>query len=116
MGKETIRVRRVGSITFGLTLIVMGILFLANLFFPEFNYLMIYRFWPIILILLGIEVLFSTKERNFRVIDENGKIVEQNQVVYDVPAILLMIILTVFFMCMAVVYWAWTFEARNLLY
>lgn len=115
MGRQTITVHRVGSVTFGLTLVTTGLLFLANLFFPAFDYLTIYRFWPVILILLGIEVLFGSRQKNVEVLDEEGKVVQQSKVVYDVPAILLMIVLTVFAMCMAVVYWAWTFEAKNLL-
>ncbi len=116
MGKQTITVRRVGSVTFGLTLVATGILFLANLFYPAFDYLTIYRFWPMILIVLGIEVLMGSRQKNVEVLDEEGKVVEQSKVVYDVPAIVLMIVLTIFAMCMAVVYWVWTFEAKNLIW
>ena len=35
MGKQTIRIRRVGSITFGVVLVTMGILFLTETFLPS---------------------------------------------------------------------------------
>ncbi len=114
MGRQTITVRRVGSVTFGLTLVTTGLLFLVNLFYPDLNYLMIYRFWPLILISLGIEVLIGSRQKNVEVLDEEGKIMEQSKVIYDVPAIFLMIVLTGFAMCMALIYWIWTFEATNL--
>lgn len=115
MGKQTVTIRRVGTVTFGLTLVTTGILFLANLFYPAFDYLMVYRFWPLILIFLGIEVLLGSRQKSVEVLNEEGKVVEQSKVIYDVPAILLMIVLTGFAMCMAVIYWVWTFEAGNLL-
>ena len=59
--EKQIRVRRVGSFTFGIVLILTGALFLVHIFFPAFNYYLIYRFWPVILILLGIEVLAGTR-------------------------------------------------------
>ena len=51
------RVRRVGTVTFGVTLIAAGFLFLFSLFFPGLDVGYFLRFTPIILILLGIEVL-----------------------------------------------------------
>ena len=110
MGRQTVTIRRIGSITFGLVLIVTGVLFLAHLFFPGFNYLLIYRFWPVILILLGIEVLLGSRQKNVEVLDEKGQIIEQSKMVYDVPAILLMIVLTGFSMCMALVYFVYETE------
>ena len=44
-------------------------------------------------------------------IDAEGKIVEQSKMVYDVPAVLLMITLTGFSMCMALI--DWVYEAQN---
>lgn len=111
MEKQTIQVRRVGSVTFGAVLIMTGILFLVHLFFPGFNYFMIYRFWPVILIFLGLEVLAGSRQKSYEVLDANGNIVEQSKMVYDVPAILLMITLTGFAMCMALV--DWVYETQN---
>ena len=109
MEKE-IRVRRVGSFTFGIVLILTGILSLVRLFFPAFNFCLIYRFWPVILILLGIEVLAGTMHKNYEVVDEKGTVKEQSKLVYDVPAILLMVVLTGFTMCLALVDWVYETE------
>ena len=38
MEKQTIRIRRVGSVTFGLVLIVTGVLFLVHLFLPRLDF------------------------------------------------------------------------------
>ncbi|MGN0377396.1 MAG: LiaI-LiaF-like domain-containing protein [Suilimivivens sp.] len=111
MGKQTIQIRRVGSVTFGTVLIVTGILFLVHIFFPAFNYFLIYRFWPVILILLGVEVLVGSRQKSYEVIDSQGRVVEQSKMVYDVPAILLMITLTGFAMCMALI--DWTYEIQG---
>ncbi|MBO5054757.1 MAG: hypothetical protein J5988_04140 [Eubacterium sp.] len=110
MEKQTIKVRRVGSVTFGTVLIVTGALFLVHIFFPGFNYFLIYRFWPIILILLGVEVLAGSRQKTYEIIDNQGNVVEQSKVVYDVAAILLMIALTAFAMCMALIDWAYQAE------
>ena len=108
--EKQIRVRRVGSFTFGIVLILTGALFLVHIFFPAFNYYLIYRFWPVILILLGIEVLAGTRHKNYEVVDEKGKVKEQSKLVYDVPAILLMVVLTGFTMCLALVDWVYETE------
>lgn len=105
MERKTIRIRRVGSVTFGIILILTGGLFLMHLAFPALNYYMIYRFWPVILVLLGVEVLAGARQKTYEVQDSEGRVTEQSKVVYDVPAILLMIVLTGFSMCMAAVDW-----------
>lgn len=107
---KCIRVRRVGTVTFGIVLILTGVLFLAHLFFPAFNYFLIYRFWPVILILLGIEVLAGCRQKSYEVVDEKGNVKEQSRLIYDMPAILLMIVLTGFSMCMALVNWIYETE------
>lgn len=112
MGKQTVRIRRIGSVTFGITLVATGALFLAHLFYPAFNYMLIYRFWPIVLILLGIEVLFGSRQQNVEVLDEQGKVIEQSRTIYDFPAVLLMMAVLLFAMCMALIYWA--YEAQVL--
>ena len=106
MGKQTIRIRRVGSITFGMVLVTTGILFLTETFLPNLDYRFVFRFWPIILILLGIEVLMSTRQKSWEILDLTGKVVEQNKVIYDVPAIVLTMFLVGFSLVMGVVNWA----------
>lgn len=107
---KCIKVRRVGTVTFGIVLILTGVLFLVHIFFPEFNYFLIYRFWPVILIMLGIEVLAGSRQKNYEVVDEKGNVKEQSRLVYDVPAILLMMALTGFAMCLALVDWVYEAE------
>ncbi|MDC7293400.1 MULTISPECIES: LiaF transmembrane domain-containing protein [unclassified Butyrivibrio] len=82
------RIHRVGSITTGLTLIVMGVCFILHLFLGLISYEMIFRFWPVIIIGLGIELLVSN------VITE--------KLVYDKAAIFLLIVMVFFSMGMAV--------------
>lgn len=106
MEKQTIRIHRVGSVTFGMVLIVTGALFLMHLFLPKLDYRVIFRFWPLILITLGIEVLAGSGQKAYEVRDEKGQIMEQSKVVYDIPAILLTIVLTGFSMFMGIMDWA----------
>lgn len=109
MGKQTIRIHRVGSVTFGIVLIVTGVLFLIHLFLPGIEYEMAFRFWPLILISLGIEVLVGSRQKNYELRGENGQLVEQSKVVYDVPAIILTMLLTGFSMVMGMIDWALTY-------
>ena len=82
----TTRTRRVGTLTMGVSLIAAGILFLLHLFIPStLTYLYIFRSWPVILILLGIEVLFA----NLRSKEE--------KIIYDGWAIFIMVLI----MCLA---------------
>lgn len=106
MGRQTIRVHRVGSVTFGIVLIATGILFLLHVFFPRMDYEVIFHFWPLILISLGVEVLLGSREKSFEVRDEEGKLVEQSKVVYDVAAIILIMVLTLFAVVMGMIDWA----------
>jgi thiol:disulfide interchange protein len=56
----TMRIKRVGTLTMGLSLICAGVLFAIHLFIPGIlTYYYIFRLWPLILILLGAEVLFA---------------------------------------------------------
>lgn len=55
--KNSGRVRRVGTVAFAVTLIVVGVLMLVNAFVPGFDLLEVLKFSPVILIILGIEVL-----------------------------------------------------------
>ena len=52
------KVRRVGTVAFALLLIAAGILLLVQQFVPDFDLLAIVRFAPVLLIVLGAEVLY----------------------------------------------------------
>ena len=59
---QTPKVRRVGSVAFALVLIAAGVLLIAYQLMPQLNLLQIVKFSPVILIVLGIEMLiYSTK-------------------------------------------------------
>lgn len=106
MGKQTIRIRRVGSVTFGTVLVITGVIHLLQQFFPKLDYVTIFRFWPIILIGLGIEVLLGSRQKNVEVLNAEGKIVEQSKVVYDVLAMIMTVVLIFFSIFMAMANWA----------
>ncbi|MDO4273801.1 MAG: DUF5668 domain-containing protein [Eubacteriales bacterium] len=83
------KTHRVGSYTFGGMLIAAGVMMLAHIFIPEISYELISRFWPVVFISLGIEILIA----NFRS--------EKVRFVYDVPAIFMILAVVVFTMGMA---------------
>ena len=84
----TYRSHRVGSITAGLSMIAFGVMFLLHLVFDMIDYQMMFSLWPVILILLGLELLLS----NF----------STKKIVYDKAAIFLLIVMTLFALGMAV--------------
>jgi len=90
---QTVKTRRVGSVTFGLTLILFGVLFLVHMAAPFLNYDMIFQCWPVIFILLGVEILVENHRSN-----GTGY-----KFVYDFPAILMLGLMLFFAMMMAVV-------------
>ena len=51
--------RKIGILTLGAALIALGVLYLLRVFIPGWNYLTVLKFWPFVLILLGVEVLLS---------------------------------------------------------
>jgi len=78
------RNRRVGTLTFGIILIGIGVLFVTHLFFPAaISYSLISRLWPVALILLGIEVLAAY------IVNKEDKIT------YDGWAVFLMIVIII---------------------
>lgn len=96
---NTIRTRRVGSVTFGIALICYGILFLIHIFVPELPYHIIFRCWPVCFILLGIEILVENyKCRN-----------NEQKLRYDFPAVLMLGAILLFAMVMAAVDAAFTY-------
>ncbi len=80
--------RRVGTLTTGIILILSGAMFLCHLVYPRVSYLTVISYWPVILILLGIEVIIAY------VINREDKIV------YDTGAIWLVAALSFFAMGM----------------
>jgi len=51
--------RKIGVFTLGISLVVFGVLFMVRVFAPWFDFVRVMQFWPVVLILLGIEVLVS---------------------------------------------------------
>lgn len=86
------KIRRVGSMTCGILLILFGILFVIHFFVPGLSYEMIFHFWPLILIALGVEMLLSERKKS-----------EDVLLKYDVGAIVITIVLAFFAMGMGVV-------------
>ena len=84
-----IKGRRVGTFTAGIVLIMFGVMFLLRLIFPIINFSTILSFWPLILVFLGIEIIVAYV------------INKEEQMRYDAAAIVLVIILSFFSMCMA---------------
>lgn len=93
---KVVRTRRVGSVTFGLTLICFGIMFLIHTVVPAFHYDVIFRFWPIVFILLGTEILVENHKSNH----------EGCRFVYDFPAVVMLVLLLFFAMMLAAVDYA----------
>lgn len=57
--------RRVGTLTMGIALIIAGILIVASLFFPALDLSMMFKLCPLLLVLLGCEVIwFSIKGKD----------------------------------------------------
>ena len=54
--------RRVGTFTFGVTLVVFGLWMLAQLFLPELDLTWCLKLSPLILVLLGVEVLLAARK------------------------------------------------------
>lgn len=76
--------RRVGTFTLGLVLIVFGGLLFLHTFIPTLSLTFIFSLWPLVLIILGLEVLISY------IINKEDKLR------YDGGAIALIIILSLF--------------------
>ncbi len=92
------RIHRIGTVTFGMILIMFGILFLAHIFVPWLSYRYIFRLWPLIFICLGVEVLLGNHRAAKLAEAEEGITVN---FIYDKTAILLTVCLTFFGMVLA---------------
>lgn len=81
--------RRIGTVTLGICLLLFGCLFLLHLVLPAINYVLIFHLWPVIFILLGIEIIVCSVKSP----SERFK--------YDIGAFFIIIILVLFAMGMA---------------
>lgn len=66
---EKKRVRRVGTVTMGFSLIIVGLAMSYSLFFPQTDFLFLAKFSPLILVGIGLEVLaasFCNKSGQFQ--------------------------------------------------
>lgn len=61
------KVRRVGSVAFALVLILAGVLLMIYQLVPQFDLLKILKFSPVILIVLGIEMLYYSARPDVKV-------------------------------------------------
>ena len=86
--RRQIRVHRVGSITAGISLISFGIMFLLRIFTDALSYQTVFKFWPAIIIGIGVEILISNARRI--------------EIKYDKGAVWLMAIMMVFATGMAI--------------
>ena len=86
------KIRRVGTLTCGIVLVFVGVLCLVHIFYPMLRYEYILRGWPIILILVGIEMLAANMIHS-----------DEIQLKYDTAAIILVFILVIFAVCMGFV-------------
>lgn len=82
------RVHRVGSITAGISLISFGIIFLLRIFTDALSYQTVFKFWPAIIIGIGVEILAAIAKRT--------------EIKYDKGAVWLMAIMMVFATGMAI--------------
>ena len=85
-----IKGRRVGTFTTGIVLVIFGIMFLIHLIYPSFSYLRVASLWPVVLVLLGIEIIVACL------------INKEELIKYDFCAIILILMLSFFSMGMGV--------------
>jgi phage shock protein PspC (stress-responsive transcriptional regulator) len=58
---DVVTTARTGSFIAGIVLILMGTLFLANEFLPDFNF---GRYWPVLLVVVGVALLFTASKKD----------------------------------------------------
>ena len=77
---------RVGTITLGVTMISIGVIYLLQLFFHILDYMWIWKLWPVIFIMLGVV----------------SNVRSGGQFIYDKAGIVLIFVLSGFAFFMAV--------------
>jgi len=65
-----VRPRRVGTISLGISLVGFGIVYLLRIFWSTFSVVEVIRFWPVLLIILGTEILLAGIGKKEFVIDK----------------------------------------------
>lgn len=90
-GESGSRTHRVGTITCGCMFVLYGVLFLLRMILPQLNYRILFDLWPVVLISLGVEILAGSTRKNQ----------EEQRIIYDFPAVLLVMFLTFFTVIMA---------------
>lgn len=97
---RNVQTRRVGTVTFGITLVCYGILFMVHIFMPAVRYSFIFRCWPVVFILLGAEILVESHKCR------SG----EWKMIYDFPAVVMLGIMLLFAMVMAAVDYEMAYE------
>lgn len=88
--------RRVGTFTTGIVLVLVGSIFLLRLIYPNIKYSVVASLWPLVLILLGIEIIIAY-------------VINKEEIVkYDFGAIVILIMLSLFSMGMGCMEYAIT--------
>ena len=60
---------RVGTLTLGITMLAIGILYFVRIFWSGMDAMWIYRFWPVIFISLGVEILLANAQKGVQIIN-----------------------------------------------
>ncbi len=59
VGEKNVYAKRVGTISVGITLIATGVIMFLSVVYPSINYINLFKFAPLLLCLLGVEILLS---------------------------------------------------------
>lgn len=86
-------VHKIGTVTLGIILILFGFLFLIHIFIPALSLAFIFKLWPIVFIVLGLEILCS-------------KLRQDLHITYDFAAVWLLFFLMLFAAGMGVLEWS----------
>lgn len=93
------RTRRVGGFTCGVVLVAFGVMLLLHSFIPALTYQLIFSFWPVILIVLGAELLIANTVSSFKD-RKNSYRNDHVEFKYDLAAIALIFVTALFSMGM----------------
>jgi hypothetical protein len=82
------RSKRIGTTTAGVAIIAVGIVFMISIFIQNYDFLFsALRFWPVILVMLGAEILLATYIKS------------ETEKKMDVVAIIIMMLCVLFAFC-----------------
>lgn len=84
---ENSKMRRVGTVSIGVSMVVFGVMFLLCSVFEIMTYEVVFSLWPVILIALGLELLVFSFFK--------GKLI------YDKGSVLIMILMMILAVAMA---------------